>query len=262
MDINWDVAESGPADAEQTVLLLPGGLCSARSWADVMAESTLATTRLLAVTLPGHAGAEPLADYSVEAQAAAVAQLAKRERVDVVVGFSAGATAAYEMVVSGAFSGPIVLLGLSLSAADEPASFRAVIRLGSVLGTLPAAVMKKGIDSMVKHAPVAPERLAELRADFARNNTKDMRANLRGYLRWMHRDDDPAQRLCRAGVPTWVVHAAEKGDGGLTAHERSVLEACPNARVVTLPGSVFLIPNEVPERVADLIVEALAAARR
>jgi hypothetical protein len=59
-------------------------------------------------------------------------------------------------------------------------------------------------------------------------------------------------------VRAWVVHA-EKGDGGLTDHERSVLEACPDIRVITLPGKVFFIPNEVPERVADLVVEALAA---
>jgi hypothetical protein len=55
------------------------------------------------------------------------------------------------------------------------------------------------------------------------------------------------------------VHA-EKGDGALTTHERSVLEACPQVRVVTLPGRVFFIPNEVPGRVADAIVQALAEA--
>src|SRR4051812_10731370 len=105
MSANWDVVTSGPADAEQAVLLLPGGMCHARSYAEIMAEETLAHTRLIALTLPGHAGAEPLSEYSVEAQAAAVAEFAKQERVDVVVGFSAGAVCGYEMVVSGAFSG-------------------------------------------------------------------------------------------------------------------------------------------------------------
>ena len=60
-------------------------------------------------------------------------------------------------------------------------------------------------------------------------------------------------------MPAWVVHA-EKGDGGLTQHERATLEACPHVRVVTIPGSVFLLPNEVPGRIADVIVEALAQA--
>jgi hypothetical protein len=147
---------------------------------------------------------------------------------------------------------------VSLSAPDEPAFFRAIIRLGSVLGTLPAAVLKKGAASMLKHVPLPPARLAELQEDFARNRTTEIRRGLRAYLRWLHRDDDPARRLCGAGTPAWVVHAAEKGDGGLTTHERTVLEACAHVRVVTLPGRVFFIPNEVPGRVAELIVEALA----
>jgi pimeloyl-ACP methyl ester carboxylesterase len=150
-----------------------------------------------------------------------------------------------------------VLLGVSLSAAVEPAFFRAIIRLGSILGTLPAAALKKAAASMVKHAAVPPERQRELRADFARNNTSDMRRGLQASLRWLHRDDDPARRLCEAGTPAWVVHA-EKGDGGLTQHERAVLEACPRVRVVTIPGNVFFLPNEVPGRIAEVIVQALA----
>jgi pimeloyl-ACP methyl ester carboxylesterase len=259
MDTNWEIVESGPADAEQTVLLLPGGMCSARSYAEVMAESALAQTRLLAVTMPGHAGAPPPEDFSAESYARITAELAKSARVDVVVGFSMGAQVAYEMVVSGAFAGPVVLLGISLSAPDEPRFFRAIIRLGSVLGTLPAAVLKKGAASMVKHAAVPPERQAELAADFARNSTRDMRRGLQAYLRWLHRDDDRARRLCEAGVPTWVVHA-EKGDGALTQHERATLEACPHVDVVTLPGAIFFLPNEAPERIADVIIQALAKA--
>jgi pimeloyl-ACP methyl ester carboxylesterase len=259
VDTKWEIVESGPADAEQTVLLLPGGMCSARSYAEVMAEPTLARTRMLAVTMPGHAGAPPPEDFSNEAYATITAELASSAGVDVVVGFSMGALVAYEMVVSGAFAGPVVLLGISLSTADEPRSFRAIIRLGSILGTLPAAVLKKGAASMVKHAPLPPERRAELQADFARNNTHDMRQGLQAYLQWLHRDDDPARRLCEMEVPTWVVHA-EKGDGALTQHERAVFEACPHVRVVTIPGHVFFLPNEAPGPIADMIVQALAEA--
>jgi pimeloyl-ACP methyl ester carboxylesterase len=260
MDTDWEIVESGPATAPQTVLLLPGGMCSARSYAEVMAEPALATTRLLAVTLPGQAGAPPPKDFSAESYARTTAELAKSAGADVIVGFSMGAQVAYEMVVSGAFTGPVVLLGISLSTPDEPRFFRAIIRLGSVLGTLPAAVLKKGAASMVKRAPLPPERKSELQADFAKNSTRDMRRVLQAYLRWLHRDDDRARRLCEAGVPAWVVHA-EKGDGDLTQHERSVLEACPHVHVVTIPGQVFFLPNEVPGRIADLIVQALAEAR-
>lgn len=255
----WERVESGPVDAELTVLLLPGGMCSARSYAEVMAEPALASARLVAVTMPGHAGAPAPQDFSTEEYARITGDLAKNVGADVVVGFSMGATVAYEMAVSGAFKGPIVLLGVSLSPADEPGFFRAIIRLGSVLGTLPFAVLKKGAASMVKHAAVPPERQAQLKADFELNNTRDVRRGLQAYLRWLHRDDDPARRLCEAGAPAWVLHA-EKGDGGLTPHERAVLEACPRVRLVTVPGEVFFLPNEVPERVADVIVQAAAAA--
>jgi pimeloyl-ACP methyl ester carboxylesterase len=78
-------------------------------------------------------------------------------------------------------------------------------------------------------------------------------------VRWLHRHEHPAERLCRAGVPTWIVHA-EKGDGGLTDDERRALEACPHAHLVTLPGTVLFAPNEVPERIGDVILQAVAHA--
>ncbi len=259
VDPEWEIVESGPAGAEHTVLLLPGGMCSARSYAEVMAEPALAGIRMIAVTMPGQAGAPPPKDFSTEALARITAELASSAGVDVVVGFSMGAMVAFEMAVSGAFTGPVVLLGASLSAPDEPRFFRAIIRLGSILGTLPCAVLKKGAATIPKHAAVPPERQAELQADFARNNTSDMRHALQTYLRWLHRDDDPARRLCETDVPAWVVHA-EKGDGALTPEERATLEACDTVRLVTVPGHVFLLPNDVPERIADVIAQALAVA--
>jgi pimeloyl-ACP methyl ester carboxylesterase len=259
VDARWELVEAGPADAAHTVLLLPGGMCSARSFAEVMAEPALAGTRLLAVTLPGQAGAAPPRDYGPEGLARDTAELAKRVGADLVVGFSMGAVVAYEMVVSGAFSGPVVLLSLTLSAPDEPRFFRALIRSGSIFGTAPFALMKKGVASMVKKTPIPPERRAALTADFERNDPREMRRALQAYLRWLHRGDDRARRLCGAGVPAWVVHA-EKGDGDLTAHERAVLEACPRVHVVTVPGSVFFLPNEVPPRIAEVTVQALAEA--
>jgi hypothetical protein len=85
-----------------------------------------------------------------------------------------------------------------------------------------------------------------------------MRQSLREYVKWLKSGEDHAALLCRSGVPTWVVHA-EKGDGGLTASERSTLEACSTVRVVTIPGSVFFLPNEVPGEIARVVNEAVAA---
>src|SRR5437764_13247496 len=121
MEIDWELRAAGPVDAEHTVLLLPGGMCSAGSYAEVMAEPALARTRLVAATLPGQAGAPPPDDYSVENYARLTAELATKVGADVVVGFSMGACVAVEIVTSGNFTGPVVLLGVSLSSKDEPA---------------------------------------------------------------------------------------------------------------------------------------------
>ena len=195
MDTRWETVESGPAGAQHTVLLLPGGMCSARSYAEVMAEPSLAQTRLLAVTMPGHAGAPPPEDFSVESYARITAELAKSAGADLVVGFSMGADSRVRDGGLRGFRRPRRVARGQPVGADEPAFFRAIIRLGSVLGTLPAAVLKKGAASMVKPTPVPPERQEELRADFARNNIRDMRLGLQASLRWLHRDDDPARRL-------------------------------------------------------------------
>jgi pimeloyl-ACP methyl ester carboxylesterase len=66
-------------------------------------------------------------------------------------------------------------------------------------------------------------------------------------------------RLRALDAPVWIVHA-DKGDGRLTMQERRSLENCPNVTVVTIPGRSFFLPNEHPARLADLIVQALAAA--
>src|SRR2546423_6434447 len=259
MNIEWELREAGPPQAERTVLLLPGGLCGAGSYAEVMAQPSLAGVHLVAATLPGHAGAPAPDDYSIENYARLTSELATNLNADVVVGFSMGATVALEMVASRGFTAPVVLLGISLSSKDESAFFLAIARLGSVLGGLPSAVLAKGAASMVKRIPVSAERQGELREDFRKNVPQHIRPGLREYVRWLHRHEHPAERLCRAGVPTWIVHA-EKGDGGLTDDERRTLEACPTAHVVTIPGKVFFLPNEVPERIAAVILEAAGQA--
>ena len=112
---------------------------------------------------------------------------------------------------------------------------------------------------MVKKMPVSVERQAELRGDLRRNVPGDVRRSLREYRRWLCRPESHAERLCQAGAPTWIVHA-EKGDGGLTADERRVLQACPQANLVTIPGAVFLLPVEAPAQIAAVIIEALPSA--
>jgi pimeloyl-ACP methyl ester carboxylesterase len=259
MSAEWETVESGPADADHTVLLIPGGLNAARSYAELMAQPVLSGVRLVAVTLPGHAGAPAPEDFSIETCARLAADLAASLGCDAVVGFSLGATVALEMAASGAFRGPVVLLGISLSPRDESAFLRALNRLSVVLGSLPWAVMLKLTGLAAKQARVSADRRAQLLADFRRNDPRVMRQGFRGYLEYLGRYDAPAARLCDAGVPAWVVHA-EKGDGALTGQERRTLEACPRTTVITIPGTSFFIPNDEPERVASLLIEALGHA--
>ena len=259
MSAEWETSESGPAAADRTVLLIPGGLNAAGSYAELMAQPALAGVRLVAVTLPGHAGAPPPEDFSIETYARLAGELAAGLGCDAVAGFSIGATVALEMAVSGAFRGPVVLLGISLSLQDEPAFLRALNGLGAVLGRLPCAAMLRLIGLATRQARVSADRRAQLRDDLRRNDPRAMREIFRSYLRYLGRYDSPAARLCDAGVPAWVVHA-EKGDGGLTPEERSTLEACSATTVVTIPGTSFFMPNDEPERVAGLLVEALGRA--
>src|SRR5689334_3680359 len=142
--VDWQLFESGPADAEHTVLLLPGGMCSARSYLELMQEPSLSGLRLVAATMPGHAGAPSPDDYSHEAYGRITAELATKTGADVVVGFSMGANVALEMVEKKLFTGPVVLLGISLSLPDESAFMVNVVRLSNVVGNFPLALMRNG----------------------------------------------------------------------------------------------------------------------
>jgi pimeloyl-ACP methyl ester carboxylesterase len=256
MGADRELVRSGPDTADHGVLLLPGGANAARSYSEVMTQPVLAGTRLVAATLPGNVGTAPPTDFSIESYARRGAELAADHNCDVVVGFSMGASVALEMAASGAFKGPLVLLGISLSQRDEPAFFRAIVRLGTVLGSVPSAMLMRMTAIAVRSARVSDEHRSRMRADFRKNDPRVLRSVLRAYLDYLGRHEAPAKRLCDAGVPTWVVHA-EKGDGGLTDEERGALDACPLTNVITIPGTCSFLPDEEPERVAEIIAEAL-----
>jgi pimeloyl-ACP methyl ester carboxylesterase len=207
MSVDWELVKSGPDAAKHGVLLLPGAANSARSFSEVMAQPVLAGTRLVAATLPGNVGTPPPTDFSIENYARLAAELAANYNCDIVVGFSMGASVALEMAASGTFKGSLVLLGISLSERDEPAFFRAIVRLSSVLGSLPSAMLMRMTAIAVRTARVSDEHRSQMRADFRSNDPRVLRSGLRAYLEYLGRHASPAERLCDAGVPTWVVHA-------------------------------------------------------
>jgi len=255
----WDRRETGPGDAEHAALLLPGGMCTAVQYEELMAEPALADVRMIAVTVPGMGGTPAPEDLSIENLARMAAQCAADLGCDVVVGFSMGATIALEMAGSGAFCGPLVLLAPSFSRRDEAVFFRLLERLARVLGHLPFAAMLKMMGPAMKHMPLPQERREVLAAEFRKNDPRVVRRGVHCYFQYLNRHGSVASRLCEADVPAWVVHG-ERGDGGITDDERRMLEACPRIRVITIPGASYLTPNEEPALVAKLVIEALDRA--
>ncbi len=255
----WELLASGPPDADRSVLLLPGGANAARSFNLVMADPSLSGVRLVATTLPGMAGARVSEDVSIPAMSRRAGELAKEHGCDVVVGFSHGATVALDMVLSGHFRGPVVLLGISLTTEDEAAFFRAVVRASQKVGTWPMAALFRLMPLMARSAKTPPLHKKELIEDFKQNRASDAVPACVEYLDYIAAERDFAAELAASGNPTWVVHA-EKGDGGLTDSERATLQAAPNVTLVTIPGSVFLLPDEAPQKTAETIASALSQA--
>jgi hypothetical protein len=255
----WEVLEAGPPEADRTVLLLPGGANAARSFNLVMADPALSGVRLVATTLPGMAGAPVSEDVSIRALSRQAGGLAKEHGCDMVVGFSHGATVALDMVLSRHFHGPVVLLGISLTTEDEAAFFRGVVRASQKVGRWPMATLLRLMPLMARTAKTTKLHKKELIEDFKQNRAGDAVGACVEYLDYIAEDRDFAAELAASGNPVWVVHA-EKGDGGLTDAERATLEAAPNVTLVTIPGSVFLLPDEAPKETAAVIASAWTQA--
>jgi hypothetical protein len=113
---------------------------------------------------------------------------------------------------------------------------------------------------MARSAKTPEEHKKELIEDFKQNRASDAVRVCGEYLDYIAADRNFAAELAAADSPVWVVHAEEKGDGGLTDAERATLEAAPNVILATIPGAVFLIPDEAAERTAGIIADALKQA--
>ena len=254
----WEVLLSGPKDADRSVLLLPGGANAARSYDLVMADPALSGVRLVATTLPGMAGAPLTGDISIPGLARTAGELAKEHRCDVVVGFSHGATVALEMVLSGHFHGPVVLLGLSPTTEDDAGFFVHTVRLSQKVGRWPLGILLRLMPLMVRSAKIPEPHKRELIEDLKQNKAGEAVRVSAKYLDYIAADRDYAGQLAASSIPAWVVHAEKGGDGGLTDAERATLESADNVTLVTVPGSVFLLPDEAPDQTAAVIATALS----
>ncbi|WP_369244161.1 alpha/beta fold hydrolase [Streptomyces sp. R41] len=251
----WDVRESGPTDAQRRVLLLPGGMCSTAFYDDLMAAPALASApvRLVAATVPGHAGTPPPRDLGMENYAALAGAFAAARGCDVVVGHSLGANIALEMAAGGHFAGPLVLLSPTFSRPDEPQVLAVADRLGRLpgIGALTwSALVKVMPRAMASSLP--PARRAALVAEFKKNDPAFCRRVVRHYFEYLDRHGSLVPRLRSSGVQTWVVRG-DHDEIGLTAQERAALEASPNVTMVAVPGAGHLVMVDQPAPVAELV---------
>ncbi|MFF4351266.1 alpha/beta fold hydrolase [Streptomyces sp. NPDC001530] len=251
----WDIRESGPADAHKKVLLLPGGMCGTAFYDDLMAAPAVASApvRLVAATVPGHAGTAPPRDLSMENYAALAGALAAEHGCEVVVGHSLGANVALEMAAGGHFAGPLVLLSPTFSAPDEPKALAVADRLGRLPGIgalIWSALSKVAPRAMASGLP--PARRAALVAEFKKNDPAFCRQATRHYFDYLDRHGSLVARLHDSGVPAWVVRG-DHDEIGLTHMERTALDASPNVTMVTVPDAGHLVMVDQPGPVAELI---------
>ena len=264
---NGKVLRAGGADDPRyRVLCLPGGLCTAAFYDDLLATPALATggVRAFATTLPGFGGVPFPAgfDASVEAHAAFAANLARELGCDAVVGHSFGANVAIEMAGGGHFDGHLILLAPTFSAEDEMKGLETFNRIGyvPVLRSLATALLFRSFPKMLKgHVP--DDSVDRLAAEMASSARSDIRTNLRRSYEHLYKHGTLAGRLCRSGVQAEVVFG-EDDEVGLTPAERSALEACPTTRLHFVPDCGHMLPNQKPEWVAELIVHTVATTMR
>jgi pimeloyl-ACP methyl ester carboxylesterase len=259
---DWPLHESGSADAAHTVLLLPGGLCTAAFYDDVMKALEGSDVRCVAITLPGFAGTPPTRDLTLESHAAFASSVADRVGADVIVGHSQGANVALEIAATGAFKGPIVLLSPTFSLEDEMKEFVTVSRIGRIpiLGALVWRLMAAMIGKFFKDAfpeGYPPEKKQRLIDEVKRNRARDIRRLATRNLDYFERYGSLADRLCNAGVRSWVLFG-DRDQVGLADAEKRVLVSCPDVKLVRVPDASHMVLTDEPVAVADVILESLS----
>ena len=252
---DWDIRESGPSDAESTVLLLPGGMCTAVFFEPIMDALVAAPVHVVAATLPGFGGTPHSADFSVENYASLAGQLAGELRADIVGGHSLGGNVALEMAATGEFDGPVLLLSPTFSREDEAKELGALDRLGAVpvFGQLAWLAMLKAMPkAMGKRFPA--ERRDALVAGMANNDPRFCRKGVRSYFEYLDAHGSLVPRLCQSGVKSYVVFG-DNDEIGLTDEERSGLETCADVTLLTVADATHGLIIEQPARIAELILE-------
>jgi pimeloyl-ACP methyl ester carboxylesterase len=252
---DWQTIESGPADAPATVLLLPGGLCTAAIFTYVMEALADAPVRVVAATLPGYGRTPYPQDLTLENYASLASALAEDLGADVVGGHSFGANVVLEMAISGQCPGTALLLSPTFSAPDEDKGLRILDRIGRVPGLGPLAwrMALKAIPGSLSDS-LPPERRDTVQAILADNDPTFCRRSVRAYFAYFGRRGDLVGGLRESGVRA-VVAFGDHAETGLADDERAGLERSDHIQLVTIEGATHMHVVEKPERTAELVLE-------
>ena len=251
----WDVCESNSVGAVQTVLLLPGGMCTAGMFAEVMDALVEPPVRAVAATLPGFGRTPHPEDLTLENYAALAGALATEIGADALVGHSLGANVALEMVASGAFTGPTLLLSRSFSSQDEYKELRILDRVGRLpgIGRIAWLAALKVLPRAVPKSIPAPRRDA-VASDLGNNDAGFCQAIVRAYFEYLDRNGNLVPRLCGSATRVHVAFG-DHDEVGLTDGERAGLIECGGVTLTTVDDATHFLIAERPERVAELILD-------
>jgi pimeloyl-ACP methyl ester carboxylesterase len=261
----WTFRERGAQDADHTVLLLPGALCTAAFYDDVLAEPGFAEAgvRLVAATPPGFGGnpVEPGFGMRVEDYATMVEDKAAELGCDAIAGHSYFANVLIAVAEHSRFRGPLILLSPCFSREDEEKDLRQLASLGRVpgAGTVLFRLVGRTLSSSMKgRFPEA--RHDELVREMRKTEPRAMRKLILRYFEHLGEPGSLAQRLAASGAAAWVVRGDED-EIGLTGQEAAALEAAANVNVVAIPGARHFSMTDRPAAVSQTILEAVGAAR-
>ncbi|MDD7966009.1 alpha/beta fold hydrolase [Actinomycetospora lemnae] len=269
--LRFDVTEYGPADGVP-VLLLHGFPQTAASWEPVARRLADAGYRVLAPDQRGYsAGARPTGRraYRVEELVDDVVALADAAGADTVhvVGHDWGAIVAWAL----AALRPDRVRTLTAVSVPHPAAFMAAMVSSRQLALswyvyafqLPALAERflgrpGGLAAAVRRTGQSAERA---RRDEAALTAKGgLRPALTGAINWYRATPFWEHRGLRVTVATPTLMVWSDGDSAVS---RAAVEGNPRwvtgpYRLEVFPGTSHWIPDEAPDRLADLVLEHVA----
>lgn len=269
----WSGWRSADLGSNRSVVLLLHGTGGARhSWAPVL-EHLDPSIGVLAPDLPGHglSACDAHARHGLRDMAADLIALIEAEglsRIDVVVGHSAGAAVALELVVEAPVTIEVdAVLGIAPSLVPPPSLYSLLLGplLAPLVGSEPsvqlAALLARSTGMTDRLLASTGSRIDERQRDAYRLLLGDA-AQMRGAINFMAATDLPAllERLREVRVPCEFIVAEDDPWIPVVPLTAIIAKHLPRARVELWRGG-HMLPEADPQRVAEAIALRISRAR-